>query len=185
MDLSLFTEDNTNINVDLEKEIPNYYLKFNYQNNELSEKYLTDIFQKYGISGSIDDISSYVIAFTHISYCYDPENVNMIENIETDTKKLDEDIKNQKLVSLKTESNNKLEWLGDAIIGMILSFYLINRFPNKDEGFLTKLRSSISNCECLSYIASKLNLNKYLLISSYIESIDGRSNNNRLQEIFI
>ena len=184
MDLSLFTEDNTNINVDLEKEIPNYYLKFNYQNNELSEKYLTDIFQKYGISGSIDDISSYVIAFTHISYCYDPENVNMIENIETDTKKLDEDIKNQKLVSLKTESNNKLEWLGDAIIGMILSFYLINRFPNKDEGFLTKLRSSISNCECLSYIASKLNLNKYLLISSYIESIDGRSNNNRLQEIF-
>lgn len=183
-DLALFTKDsNNNITDDLDKEIPNYYLKYNYHNNELSEKYLIDIFQKYGITEPIVDIELFKTAFTHISYCCDLNNVSIIVNEETNTKQIDKDIVDHKLVELRKVPNNRLEWLGDAIIGMVVSYYLINRYPDKNEGFLTKLRSSISNCESLSIISNKLNLHKYLLISNYIESINGRVNINRLQEI--
>lgn len=182
LDLSLFTDNDTPINT--EEMIPNYYLKYNYQNYELSEKYLQDIFQKYGVTKEIPNFELFKQAFTHISYCCDTSNINMIVNEGTDTKQIDKDILDKKLVEIKQVSNSRLEWLGDAIIGMTTSYYLVHRYSRKDEGFLTKLRSSITNCDCLSEIAIQLNLQKYLLISNYIESINGRNNSNRLQEIF-
>ena len=183
LDLSLFTDVDIPT-IDTDEKIPNYYLKYNYQNNELSEKYLQDIFQKYGIIIKIPDFELFKQAFTHISYCCDTNNINMIINEGTNITQIDKDISDNKLVEIKHVCNSKLEWLGDAIVGMAVSYYLIHRYPNKDEGFLTKLRSSISNCDSLAEIARKLNLQKYLLISNYIESINGRNNINRLQELF-
>ena len=72
MDLSLFTESETQTKDDIKEEMPNYYLKYNYENVELSEKYLLDIFQKYGIKTTDINFDLFKKSFTHISYCYDP-----------------------------------------------------------------------------------------------------------------
>jgi ribonuclease-3 len=56
------------------------------------------------------------------------------------------------------ESNERLEYLGDAILGMIVADYLFTRFPFKDEGFLTEVRSKIVNREMLNRISRKIGL---------------------------
>ena len=52
----------------------------------------------------------------------------------------------------KTHSSNneRLEYLGDAVLGSIVAEYLFKKYPNKDEGYLTKMRSKIVKRESLN-----------------------------------
>jgi ribonuclease-3 len=54
--------------------------------------------------------------------------------------------------------NERLEFLGDAVIGVVVSDYLYNKFPDRREGFLTQLRSKIVGHTALDTLARKLNL---------------------------
>lgn len=56
------------------------------------------------------------------------------------------------------ESNERLEYLGDAILGATVADYLFKKFPYKDEGFLTELRSKIVNRESLNNLAKKIGI---------------------------
>ncbi|MFY0628116.1 MAG: ribonuclease III [Reichenbachiella sp.] len=56
------------------------------------------------------------------------------------------------------ESNERLEYLGDAVLGMVVAQYLFNKYPFKDEGFLTEVRSRIVNRENLNQLAKKIGL---------------------------
>lgn len=56
------------------------------------------------------------------------------------------------------DSNERLEYLGDAVLSAIVADYLFKKFPYKDEGFLTEIRSRIVNRESLNYLGSKLGL---------------------------
>ncbi len=58
------------------------------------------------------------------------------------------------------ESNERLEYLGDAVLGMVVAEYLFKKFPYKDEGFLTEIRSRIVNRESLNVVARKLGLDR-------------------------
>lgn len=57
------------------------------------------------------------------------------------------------------ESNERLEFLGDAILGSVVAEYLFKKFPSKDEGFLTEIRSRIVNRESLNLLARKIGVN--------------------------
>ncbi len=59
----------------------------------------------------------------------------------------------------KPVNNERLEYLGDAVLGAIVADYLYNRFPRKDEGFLTQMRSRIVNRSFLTSLTFKLGLN--------------------------
>ena len=59
-------------------------------------------------------------------------------------------------------NNERLEYLGDAVIGTIVADYLYNRFPRKDEGFLTQMRSRIVNRSFLTQLTFKLGLNHFV-----------------------
>ncbi len=59
-------------------------------------------------------------------------------------------------------SNERLEFLGDSIIGSVVAEYLFKKFPFKDEGFLTKMRSKIVSRNQHNQIALKLGLNKFV-----------------------
>jgi ribonuclease III len=61
-------------------------------------------------------------------------------------------------------SNERLEYLGDAVLGIIVAEYLFKMYPFKGEGFLTKMRSRIVNRAMLNQLATKIGLNE--LISS-------------------
>ena len=58
------------------------------------------------------------------------------------------------------ESNERLEYLGDAVLGMVVADFLFKKFPYKDEGFLTEIRSRIVNRESLNDLAKKIGINK-------------------------
>ena len=62
----------------------------------------------------------------------------------------------------KKNSNERLEYLGDAILGAIVAEYLFQLFPFKDEGFLTQVRSRIVNGAQLNKLASKLGIDKLI-----------------------
>ncbi len=56
------------------------------------------------------------------------------------------------------ESNERLEYLGDAILGAMVAEYLFKKFPLKSEGFLTEMRSKIVNRESLNLLARKIGI---------------------------
>lgn len=57
-------------------------------------------------------------------------------------------------------SNERLEYLGDAILGAVVAEYLFKRYPFKDEGFLTEIRSRIVNRESLNQLCMKIGLSQ-------------------------
>lgn len=61
------------------------------------------------------------------------------------------------------ESNERLEYLGDAILGAVIADFLFKKFPYKEEGFLTDIRSRIVNRESLNNLAKKIGLNKLIV----------------------
>ncbi|MBI9059555.1 MAG: ribonuclease III [Labilibaculum sp.] len=60
-------------------------------------------------------------------------------------------------------NNERLEYLGDAILGAVIADILYKYFPNKDEGFLTQIRSKIVSRESLNKLAVKIELNKQVV----------------------
>jgi len=59
-------------------------------------------------------------------------------------------------------NNERLEYLGDAILGSVIAEFLYNRFPNQDEGFLTQMRSKLVNRTFLTELTYQIGLNNYI-----------------------
>lgn len=66
----------------------------------------------------------------------------------------------------KIPDNERLEFLGDAILKLVISEYLFNKFPQKAEGDLTKIRAAVISDETLAAVGRKMLIGKYLLLSS-------------------
>ncbi|OFX62423.1 MAG: ribonuclease III [Bacteroidetes bacterium GWB2_41_8] len=59
-------------------------------------------------------------------------------------------------------NNERLEYLGDAILGAAIADFLYNRFPNQDEGYLTQMRSKLVNRSFLTQLTYQIGLNHYI-----------------------
>lgn len=81
-------------------------------------------------------------------------------------------------------SNERLEFLGDSVLNMVTAEYLFAKFPSKDEGFLTKLRTKLVRNTQLSHMGTNLGFNEWLLISNVIEKINGRQNPRLIEDVF-
>jgi len=73
------------------------------------------------------------------------------------------------------ESNERLEFLGDAVLKLIASDYLHERFPDYSEGELTKIRAILISDNTLTKIANQINLSKYLKVGYHEEKLGGRT----------
>ncbi len=73
-------------------------------------------------------------------------------------------------------SNERLEFLGDAILEFVVSNEIYNKFPDKEEGYLTALRANLVNTTALADFAKKLNLGNALYLSRGEEDSGGRTN---------
>ena len=73
-----------------------------------------------------------------------------------------------------TNGNERLEFLGDAILDAIVSVYLFNKFPEKEEGELTKLRAQIVCEKSLGHAGKISGLNEFLLLGKGEEAGGGR-----------
>jgi len=85
-------------------------------------------------------------------------------------------------VALKTPhqefkvSNERLEYLGDAVLGAVIAEYLYKKYPYKDEGFLTEIRSRIVNRESLNNLSRKIGL-------ANLVEFEGQKHNRNYQSI--
>ena len=66
--------------------------------------------------------------------------------------------------SASNKNNERLEFFGDAILGLVISEYLYNKFPGDDEGALSRKRSYLVRKETLSKIASQYNIGSKLIL---------------------
>lgn len=77
-------------------------------------------------------------ALSHPSYCFEKENTR--------------------------NNNQRLEYLGDAALGLVAAHYLFEKYPDLQEGSLTNLRSCYASGEALACIGQKIGLGNYLLL---------------------
>lgn len=66
-------------------------------------------------------------------------------------------------------SNERLEFLGDSVLSLVVARYLFENYPDEDEGFLTKIRAKFVNKNSLGAAADKLNLGSYLIIGNNMQ----------------
>jgi ribonuclease-3 len=72
-------------------------------------------------------------------------------------------------------SNERLEFLGDAVLGLVVARYVYDAFPELAEGQLAKIRAAVVNTRALAEVAAELQLGDYLLLGRGEESSGGRS----------
>ena len=82
-----------------------------------------------------------------------------------------------------TESNERLEFLGDAVLELAATLYLYENYPNEDEGKLTAYRSSLVRTETLAKLAKELQLNDKMFLSKGEERGGGRENESLLADL--
>ncbi|AZV45808.1 ribonuclease III [Nautilia sp. PV-1] len=107
-------------------------------------------------------------------------------------KSLGYQFKNEKLItealthrSYKKEVNNeRLEFLGDAVMDLIVGEYLFHLFPKAEEGTLSKLRAALVNEDSFTRLAKRLNLGKFLYLSPAEENNNGREKPSILSSAF-
>ncbi|MGF1677921.1 MAG: ribonuclease III [Candidatus Methylacidiphilales bacterium] len=84
--------------------------------------------------------------------------------------------------STPLHDNQRLEFLGDAILQATLTHYLYQRYPNETEGFLTKLRAAAVNRSALEKIARQFDLGQYLTLGHGEEKNHGREKASNLAD---
>lgn len=81
-------------------------------------------------------------------------------------------------------TNERLEFLGDSVVGLIVTDELYKLFPDLDESRLSPLRSGVVNMRALAQIAREINLGTYLKIGKGEEATNGREKNSILADTF-
>jgi ribonuclease-3 len=81
-------------------------------------------------------------------------------------------------------NNERLEFLGDAILGFLVTSHIHDHFSNMDEGDLTKLKNAVVSAPALAQAASSINLGEYLLLGKGEIQTGGREKMNLLADTF-
>ena len=118
---------------------------------------LAELEQKIGYTFS--DKNKLLLAVTHSSYANEHKGI-------------------------KKENNERLEFLGDAVLEVTVSDYLFHQYPSYAEGKLTKLRSSLVCEYTLAICARDVNLGNYLLLSKGEDLTGGRERDSILSDAF-
>ncbi len=83
-----------------------------------------------------------------------------------------------------TQSNERLEFLGDSILSFLTSQFLFRTYPDKQEGILTNIRSSLVKTQSLGQVAGELSLGDLMYLSRGEEDGGGRTNISLLADTF-
>ena len=152
---------------------------YNNKNKAISKNDVQNILKKYGVFENINNLDIYQEAFVHESYSA-PYIKNVIERDGVSIVKQPDGV-----VAIQKQSYERLEYLGDAVIEIIISNYLYNRYPMEDEGFLSRLRVGLVNRLALSHLTDILGIGKYLILSKTLDDKEnGRRNESFMEDIF-
>ena len=111
---------------------------------------------------------------TAIGYRF--KNIALLQNALTHSSYANERWHN----SLK--SNERLEFLGDSILGMVVAEYLYKTFPDRPEGELTRMRADMVCEQTLAAVAARIDLGRHLMLGNGEEQGGGRTRNSILAD---
>ena len=107
---------------------------------------------------------------------YHFHNITLLQNALTHSSYANERWHNSLL------SNERLEFLGDSVLGMLVAEYLFRNFPHRPEGELTRMRADMVCEQTLAAAANRIGLGKHLLLGHGEEQSGGRSRNSILAD---
>ena len=86
--------------------------------------------------------------------------------------------------SFSKTNNERLEFLGDSVLNLVITKYLFENYPELDEGKMSRVRSNLVNQETLSSLSKKLELQKNIKLSAGEEKTNGREKKSILSNTF-
>lgn len=160
-----FTEPRLVIN---EEEVK-VYNPWNLNNRRIPDAEILRIMRSFGVKDKPIRWELFRQACVHSSYVDRPEN------------KLDDSVvmadKPPECMPLCEDDNEQIEFVGDSLLGCVIALYLQERYPDQDEGFLTRLRTRLVNNKQLGELAQKVGFQNWLILSRHQEEIcNGRRN---------
>lgn len=150
---------------------------YNPNNVEITETDVHGILSQFGLPPRIHNFELYRRAFIHRSYTKRPELENELLNVKLADKPDD-------CLKLSTKSNERLEFLGDGVLELVVKYYLYRRFPKEDEGFMTEKKIALVKNEHIGKLSLALGLQKWFVISRHAEEHNTRTNLKKLGCLF-
>lgn len=156
----------------------------NEKNKFINKDIINKIFSDNDLKHKVKNLENFQLAMIHKSYLTSIQINEKMLKLMKEIQPLDEKLK-KNTIPLQENSYETLEFLGDAVIHLILAKYLYTRYENKDPGFLTVLRTKIEKGETLNKLSRKIGLHEYAIFARNIELAGGRFNNvNIMEDIF-
>jgi len=110
-----------------------------------------------------------IVKFIYSRFGYKPKSLNYFKRALT----------HKSISNNETETNERLEFLGDAILDAVVAEFLYAKFPKEDEGYLTKIKSKIVNRRTLGEIAHEMELSSMMNFNNSrsikLETIEGNA----------
>lgn len=145
------------------------YNPWNPANRRIPDSTILAILRQFGIKEKPQKWELFRQACVHCSYV-DRDMTNSEEPIITAPRPDD-------CMPLCTSDNEQIEFVGDSILGCIIALYLQERYPDQDEGFLTRLRTRLVNNKQLGELATKIGFQQWIIMSRHVEEVcNGRRN---------
>jgi len=136
---------------------------------------IRSFFDAHGLKDvPINNLNLYRNAFVHRSYC-----TMKNQDFDQGNSKCPPDC-----LPLQEMSYERLEFIGDAILGMVTACYLYQRYPDQAEGFLSKMRTKLVNGKMLGFLSDKIGFPKFALLSKQVEEVQGRNNYKIMEDVF-
>ena len=150
---------------------------YNPSNAEITLNDVQSILTEHGVPYQPRNLGLYKRAFVHRSYTKRPALENDANGVQIAERPDD-------CLALKSRSNERLEFLGDGVLELIVKFYLYRRFPKADEGFMTEKKIQLVKNEHIGRLAQQMGLGKWLLLSRHAEETNTRTNVKKLGCLF-
>jgi dsRNA-specific ribonuclease len=172
------------------KDVKLENLKFyilNEKNRLITKDFLKGMFEKLGIKYYVNDIKLFEIAMTHESYIEKDftklqEFKTIYEHINVLNGETLIPISNSNMaIPLQKTSYERLECFGDALLRLIITDYLFNRYNEAGPGIISDARSRIENRSSFSNVTKKTGLCKYILLGRNQEHLHAREKSGKIQ----
>ena len=156
-------------------EEPKIYNPWNLTNRRIPDAEILAILRKYGIKEKPRRWELFRQACIHSSYVDRPEGP------VTSGKDAGEPVivapRPEECMPLAEADNEAIEFVGDSLLGCVIALYLHERYPDQDEGFLTRLRTRLVNNKQLGELSLKIGFQRWIVLSRHVEDVcNGRHN---------
>jgi ribonuclease-3 len=150
---------------------------YNFNNKLIDINKIKSVLTGFNIVDEPRNLELYQQAFVHKSYSK-KKNAELIKELGIVNKP-------EGAFELMDGDSERMEFLGDSIIGSIIAKYLYERYNTQDEGFLTKLKIKLVRAEALAYYAKELKFGEYIIMSRHMEDkCNGRNSTSILEDCF-